>query len=88
MVVKNSIVLFLKNYLIKSLTRPFSLDTNESRKKIRNRAVTLEKQDLFINSTLVHIGCDLLWRIFKEGKTLYHGAYVNWETLKMSTIPI
>ncbi len=25
-------------------------------------AEALEKQDLFINSTLAHIGCDLLWK--------------------------
>ena len=48
----------------------------------------LRKQDLFINSTLAHIGCDLLWRMFKEGKTLYRGAYVNLETLKVTAIPV
>ena len=51
-------------------------------------AEALEKQDLFINSTLAHIGCDILWRMFKEGKTLYRGAYVNLETLKVTAIPI
>ena len=51
-------------------------------------AEALEKQDLFINSTLAHIGCDLLWRMFKEGKTLYRGAYVNLETLKVTAIPV
>ena len=48
----------------------------------------VEKQDLFINSTLAHIGCDILWRMFKEGKTLYRGAYVNLETLKVTAIPV
>ena len=51
-------------------------------------AEALEKQDLFINSTLAHIGCDLLWKMFKEGKTLYRGAYVNLETLKVTAIPV
>lgn len=51
-------------------------------------AEALDKQDLFINSTLAHIGCDLLWRMFKEGKTLYRGAYVNLETLKVTAIPV
>lgn len=46
------------------------------------------KQDLFINSILAHIGCDLLWKMFKEGKTLYRGAYVNLETLKVTAIPV
>lgn len=43
---------------------------------------------LTINSTLAHIGCDILWRMFKEGKTLYRGAYVNLETLKVTAIPV
>ena len=51
-------------------------------------AEALEKQNLFINSTLAHIGCDILWRMFKEGKTLYRGAYVNLETLKVTAIPV
>ena len=51
-------------------------------------AEALEKQDLFINSTLAHIGCDILWKMFKEGKTLYRGAYVNLETLKVTAIPV
>ena len=51
-------------------------------------AEALEKQDLFINSILAHIGCDLLWKMFKEGKTLYRGAYVNLETLKVTAIPV
>lgn len=51
-------------------------------------AEALEKQDLFINSTLAHIGCDLLWKMFKEGKTLYRGVYVNLDTLKMTAIPV
>lgn len=51
-------------------------------------AEALEKQDLFINSALAHIGCDLLWKMFKEGKTLYRGVYVNLDTLKMTAIPV
>jgi len=35
MMSKNSIVPFLKDYLIKFLTRPFLLDTNELQSKIR-----------------------------------------------------
>lgn len=34
----------------------------------------------------IKIGCDILWRMFKEGKTLYRGAYVNLETLKVTAI--
>lgn len=51
-------------------------------------AEALEKQDLFINSVLAHIGCDLLWKMFREGKTLHRGAYVNLDTLKVTPIPV
>ncbi len=40
-------------------------------------AEALEKQDLFINSILAQVGCDILWKMFKEGRTLYRGAYIN-----------
>lgn len=51
-------------------------------------AEALGKQDLFINSTLAHIGCNLLWKMFKEGKTAYRGAYVNLDTMKTTGIPV
>ena len=37
MMSKNSIVPFLKDYLIKFLTRPFLLDTNDLNYKIKRR---------------------------------------------------
>lgn len=46
----------------------------------------LNKQDLYINSMLAQVGCDILWRMFKEGSTLYRGAYVNLKTLKVNPI--
>lgn len=51
-------------------------------------AEALEKQDLFINSTLAQVGCDILWRMFKEGRTLYRGAFVNLSTLRVNPIPV
>lgn len=67
------------------------VDYAKSRKRIGTKLFSrgsFGKQDLFINSTLAHIGCDILWRMFKEGKTLYRGAYVNLETLKVTAIPV
>ena len=40
----------------------------------------LQKQDLFINSMLAQIGCDVLWRMLREGRTFYRGAYLNLDT--------
>jgi len=51
-------------------------------------AEALEKQDLFINSTLAQFGCNLLWKMFREGVIRYHGCYVNLETLSVNPIKI
>ena len=37
----------------------------------------LEKQDLFINSTLAQMGCSLLWNLFRHGMTEYRGFFLN-----------
>lgn len=41
-------------------------------------AEALERQDLYINSILAQVGCDILWRMFKEGRTLYRGHISVW----------
>ncbi len=51
-------------------------------------AEALDKQDLFINSTLSQLAMGLLWKLFREGKISYHGAFVNLETLKIAPIYI
>ena len=51
-------------------------------------AEALERQDLYINSILAQVGCDILWRMFKEGRTLYRGAYVNLDTLRVNPVPV
>lgn len=49
-------------------------------------AQALEKQDLFINSMLTQHAMHLLWKMFREGKIHYHGAFINLETLKIAPI--
>lgn len=51
-------------------------------------AEALAKQDLFINSTVAQFGCNLIWKLFREGSLRYHGCYVNLETLTVNPIPI
>ena len=51
-------------------------------------AEALGKQDLFINSMLAQIGCEILWRMLKEGRTFHRGAYLNLDTLRVSPIPV
>lgn len=49
-------------------------------------AEALEKQDLFINSVLAQLGCDLLWKLFRNGMIEYHGLYLNLTTMKVNPI--
>lgn len=51
-------------------------------------AEALSKQDLFINSTLVQLAMALLWKLFRETKITYHGAFINLETFKTAPIHI
>lgn len=51
-------------------------------------AEALGKQDLFINSTLTQLAAGLLWKLFREGKVNYHGAFLNLETLNVAPIYI
>lgn len=51
-------------------------------------AEALEKQDLFINSTLANLGCTILWKLFKNGFISYHGLFLNLDTMKVNPILI
>jgi len=49
-------------------------------------AEALKKQDLFINSTLVQLAMATLWKMFREGRINYHGAFLNLQTLDIAKI--
>lgn len=51
-------------------------------------AAALSKQDLFINSSLSMLGCNLLWRLFSVGSTDCQGGYLNLETMRVNPIRI
>jgi hypothetical protein len=51
-------------------------------------AEALEKQDLFINSTLAGLGCNLLWKMFRHEKLEHRGLYLNLETLTTNPMPV
>lgn len=51
-------------------------------------AEALSRQDLFINSTLAHIGCALMWKMFTKAVLDAQGAYLNLESMKVNPIPI
>ena len=45
-------------------------------------AEALEKQDLFINSSLTQMGCSLLWNLFRYGMTPYRGFFHNLKNFR------
>lgn len=51
-------------------------------------AQSLNKQDLFINSTLANIGCDLIWKLFKNGQIEFRGCFLNMSSFKLNPIHI
>lgn len=61
---------------------------NENQGPSCSLAEALSRQDLFVNSILANLGCDLLWKMFREGGIKYHGIFVNLETMKVNPIPV
>lgn len=51
-------------------------------------ADALYKQDLFINSTLSNIGCNILWKLLSEVKIEHRGAYLNLKSLTLNPIKV
>lgn len=51
-------------------------------------AEALQKQDLFINASLVQMGCSLLWNLFRYGLTPYRGFFHNLKDFNTHPIKI
>ncbi|MFD2289171.1 PRTRC system ThiF family protein [Pedobacter petrophilus] len=51
-------------------------------------AEALEKQDLFINSSLAQMGCSLLWNLFRNGMTEYRGFFHNLKDFNTHPIKV
>lgn len=51
-------------------------------------AEALEKQDLFINSSLTTMGCSLLWNLFRNGRTSYRGFFLNLKDFRSQPVPV
>jgi len=51
-------------------------------------AAALNKQDLFINSTLAQFGLNILWRMFREAKINHRGCFVNLDSLTVNAISV
>lgn len=51
-------------------------------------AEALEKQDLFINSTLAQLGCNIIWKLFRHGMIEHHGVFLNLNTMRVNPLPV
>ena len=51
-------------------------------------AEALEKQDLFINSTLAQMGSSLLWNLFLNGMTENRGFFLNLKNFQSQPLKI
>lgn len=51
-------------------------------------AEALEKQDLFINSTLAQMGSSLFWNMLRHGLTEYRGFFLNLQDFRTQPIRI
>ncbi|MBY8963122.1 PRTRC system ThiF family protein [Flavobacterium sp. D11R37] len=51
-------------------------------------AEALAKQDLYINSSLVQMGCSLLWGMFRNGLTPYRGFFHNLKDFTTNPLKI
>lgn len=51
-------------------------------------AEALQKQDLFINSTLAQMGCSLLWNLFRNGIIDTRGFFLNLKDFRSQPIKI
>ncbi len=51
-------------------------------------AEALEKQDLFINSTLAQMGTSLLWNLFRNGLTENRGFFLNLKNFRSQPIKL
>lgn len=51
-------------------------------------AEALEKQDLFINSVLAQLGCNLLWKLFRNCMIEHCGFFLNLDSMKVNPISV
>lgn len=61
---------------------------NDNNEPSCSLAEALEKQDLFINSTLANMGASLLWKLFRDGMTQHRGFFLNLSEFKSQPIMV
>lgn len=51
-------------------------------------AEALERQELFVNQSVVTPALSILWELFRYGRITWHGAFVNLRTGTMRPMPV
>jgi PRTRC genetic system ThiF family protein len=51
-------------------------------------AEALEKQSLFINTSMAMHACQLLFELFRHGRITHHGLFMNLKTGRTSPLPV
>lgn len=81
-------------YSIKQLPNVFNVFPDMEKHEVKDTgpscsvAEAINKQDLFINSTLAQHGCHMLWKMFREARLAYHGIFLNMETMNINTLKV
>ena len=79
-----------EEHALKSITDYFDLTQvkEEDQGPSCSLAEALHNQDLFINSTLANLGCNILWKLFTHGQIEHHGLFLNLETMDVTGIKV
>lgn len=64
-----------------------SADTNDDTPSC-SLAEALSRQDLFINSTLAHMGASLLWSLLHEGMLFNRGLFLNLQDFRTQPLKV
>lgn len=51
-------------------------------------AQALQRQHLFVNQAVVTPALQLLWQVFRTGRTTWHGAFVNLDSGRTTPLPV
>jgi PRTRC genetic system ThiF family protein len=78
------------NNALKTITEMFDLTAikEEDQGPSCSLAEALTKQDLFINSTLANLGCNLLWKLFREKTISQCGLYLNLDSCNVNPMKV
>lgn len=73
---------------IKKMFPKFLLQKDKPSEPSCSVAEAITRQDLFVNTLLSQVGCQLLWKMFKEGYLDCNGAFLNVDTLLIKKIKL